>query len=243
MRIYRLVLIALVAGMTYLSAQTSQITIPSDGWQLIGDLNIPVSKRPVPAVLFLNQAGGNRNDYVKLAAILQNKGIASLRIDLRGHGESINKGSFLPGNEKSIPFPREADKDVIAVYKYLQTHAQINKDMIAIVGASYSGEAMAKAARQIGYAPAYVALSPGSFSDESIDAIDKSNKPWLFVIAKEDKYLQSHLQQIQSISKTAELLIIPGKTHATNILTERSDMDHRIGAWLSFQFRNLLRAK
>jgi hypothetical protein len=39
------------------------------------------------------------------------------------------------------------------------------------MGASYSGEELAEAGRIIGYVQAYVELSPGSFSDESIDGI------------------------------------------------------------------------
>ena len=33
-------------------------------------------------------------------------------------------------------------------------------------------------------------LSPGSFSDESIASIDSSGVPWLFIAAREERFLQ-----------------------------------------------------
>jgi alpha-beta hydrolase superfamily lysophospholipase len=72
----------------------TRITIENDGWKLAGDLLIPESKKLVPAVILINKANGNRRVYKKIAKHLAENRIASLRLDLRGHGESINKGKF-----------------------------------------------------------------------------------------------------------------------------------------------------
>lgn len=73
-----------------------RITIDSGGWKLIGDILLPDTITPVPVVILLNKAAGNRTVYGELSAHLLKNGIGSLQIDLRGHGESINRGRFTP---------------------------------------------------------------------------------------------------------------------------------------------------
>ena len=70
----------------------TRVVIESRGWQLIGDLCIPGSEKRCPAVLLLNKAAGDRTVYDELARQLAARGIASLRLDLPGHGESVNLG-------------------------------------------------------------------------------------------------------------------------------------------------------
>ena len=91
--------VALALGLcSSVLAQSERISIQSQGWELVGDLTIPEvdanadtdSVAPVPAVLMLNQAAGDRTPYVDLAGYLADRGIASLRLDLPGHGESTN---------------------------------------------------------------------------------------------------------------------------------------------------------
>ena len=91
-----------------LSAQATEnhdvrVVITSDGWKLIADLMLPEASAPPPAVLMLNKAVGDRKAYVDLARHLAGRGIASLRLDLRGHGESVNLGRFIPGEIPRSP--------------------------------------------------------------------------------------------------------------------------------------------
>lgn len=87
------------------------------------------------------------------------------------------------------PLIWDAEQDVLAAHEYLRRHTLIDADRIAIVGASYSGEEMAEAGRLGKYATAYVALSPGSFGDESIAGIDASRVPWLFIVSRDERFL------------------------------------------------------
>ena len=81
------------------AAEESHIVVQNEGWELMGDLLMPASEAPAPAVLMLNQAAGDRAVYADLARRLVDRGIASLRLDLRGHGESTNLGAFVPGEQ------------------------------------------------------------------------------------------------------------------------------------------------
>ena len=83
-------------------AGETRVVLASDGWRLVGDLLLPTMEHPAPAVLMLNKADGTRAAYEGLARLLAERGIASLRIDLRAHGESTNLGRFVPGDATSL---------------------------------------------------------------------------------------------------------------------------------------------
>jgi alpha-beta hydrolase superfamily lysophospholipase len=217
-------------------AEEFRYTVVSDDWQLIGDLRLPESGEPVPVVAMFNKAAGDRHAYVRLAEELEARGIASLRLDLRGHGESTNLGRFVPGEVPQSPLIWDAESDVIATHKALRNDPRFDADRIAMVGASYSGEEMAEAGRKNRYASAYVVLSPGSFSEESIAAIDTSTVPWLFVTSRDDRFLQGITAAVRERSESVELIVLPGDRHATDILQDRPDIAERIAAWLG---RNL----
>ena len=215
-------------------ADETRVVLESDGWQLVGDLVLPVGNRPAPAVLMLNQAAGTRMAYEGLARLLAERGFASLRIDLRAHGESTNLGRFVPGDGTMLV---GSERDVAVAHEFLRSHAAIDGERIGVVGASYSGESMAEAGRDHRYAQAYVALSPGSFSDESLAAIDPSGVPWLFVQSREDRFLQGFDFQIDSASTTAEMVILPRSGHASDLLAMHSDLPERLANWLAARLR------
>jgi dienelactone hydrolase len=213
-------------------ASEARIEVASDGWRLIGDLNLPVAGNPLPAVLMLNQAAGNRNAYVELARYLADRGIASLRLDLPGHGQSTNLGRFVPGERSRDPMIWEAEAGVVAALEFLQTQQKIDPRRIAVVGASYAGEEAAEAGRLSTYAKAYVLLSPGSLSDESIDRIDTSGARWLFVTSRDEPFLQDIRNAVTARSESVEQLIVPGRGHASNLLAEHPGLAERVAVWL-----------
>ena len=210
-----------------------RIVVSSRGWELIGDLMLPAISGPPPAVLMLNKAAGDRNVYRELAEHLAERHVASLRLDLPGHGESTNLGRFVPGERDHDPMIWDAEVEINAAHQFLKADSRIDPARIAIVGASYSGEEMAEAGRVAGYAQAYVALSPGSFSDESIEEIDASGVPWLLIVSRDERYLKQITVDVQSRSKSAEILILPGTAHASDLLARNPGLSERIAIWLS----------
>lgn len=222
------------------AASDSRIVIESRGWQLVGDLRLPDTEARVPGVLMFNKAAGDRTVYEQLAHQLAIRGVASLRIDLPGHGESVNLGRFVPGETDSLTREAmiwESEVDVVAAHEFLKGHTRIDSSRIGMIGSSYSGEEMAEAGRKSGFAAAYVELSPGSFSEASINGIDSSGVAWLFVASKEERYLKEITAAVQANSRTVELIILPGTAHATRILEARPDMAERIAVWLEYQLR------
>lgn len=223
------VLIHEAAGQTQ-AHETNRVVLSSDGWRLIGDLSLPTGARHAPAVLMLNKAAGDRTVYEPLAVSLAGRGIASLRIDLRGHGESINMGRFVPGEPALLV---GSEDDVAAAHEYLRSHPRIDGSKVAVVGGSYSGEAMAEAGREYGYAQAYVALSPGSFSERSFATIDSTGIPWLFVKSRDERFLVGFEATLLEMSETAEIIIVPGAAHASDLLVDHPDLVDRLAVWLA----------
>ena len=82
------------------------------------------------------------------------------------------------------------------------------------------------------YAAAYVSLSPGSFSDESLRSFDLSGAPWLFVPSRDERFLQDIRATVTEQSRTVEQVILRGRGHATDLLEEHPDLAERIAVWL-----------
>jgi dienelactone hydrolase len=115
----------------------------------------------------------------------------------------------------------DAPADVAAALEALPTLASIDATRIAVVGASYSGETAAEAARAMGrYQAAYVMLSPGDFSAESIAAVDGSGADWLFVRAAVERPFFDDLFADIEAGTDAEVRVVTveGNGHATRML-------------------------
>jgi dienelactone hydrolase len=239
MPIGRWVAALLAAGCTANAPGTAEqrVVIESDGWEIVGDLTLPDRADRAPVVLTLNGAAGNRSAYEALAQALADRGVATLRIDLRAHGESTNLGTFTPDVPGATDILDGTERDIQAAQRFLESNTSVDPARIGIVGASYSGEAMAMAGRTGGYARAYVALSPGSFSTESARAIDTSNAAWLFVRSRDERvsWVQISVDSVEVYSHTAEVWVLPGTEHAARILPAHPGLTHRIADWLQAQ--------
>jgi len=127
----------------------------------------------------------------------------------------------------------DANADVVAAHQFLLNHPDIDGDRIAIVGASYSGEEMAEAGRDTEYVAAQVALSPGSFSDESIADMNASKVPWLLVVSRNEQYLHEIAAKIHENTQSVEIFDLPVEWHATDMLDARPEMAEHIATWLA----------
>ena len=207
-----------------------RVTLASGGWELAGDLSVPESPARVPAVILLNRAAGDRQAYRGLADALARCGIASLRLDLRAHGESTNLGRFVPA--EGTEMLKDSDLDVAAAFEHVKRDPRIDPGPIGFVGASHSGEFMMVAGRARGYGAAYVGLSPGSLSDESIAAIDGASLPWLLVVARHERHLKEVAQAYRDQSRTGDFLEVSGTEHATGLLADHPGLAERLAVSL-----------
>ena len=216
-----------------------RVELESDGWRLVGDWRAPSTNGPFPAALLLHRAAGSGDEYVDLADKLARRGVASLRLDLRSNGESDNLGRFEEPFAENRHYLEESYRDINAALRWIKENPAVDANRVAVVGASYSGEAIGEALRKGGEkAAAYVVLSPGSFSDESIAEVDPSGVAWLFIRTTQESptslpFIDDLFEALAELSETAEIRVILGAGHATRIFGEHPSIVEEIAKWLA----------
>ena len=225
----------LFAGlMNIAQADVEHIVLDSDGWEIHGVWQ--ANDASAPAVLLLHAAAGDRSDFAALAEAASAEGLHVLQLELRGHGQSTNLGRFEPPYSENRHINAEAWHDIVAGVDWLRGKANVGN--IAIVGASYSGEQAALALREGGIrADAYVMFSPGNFQDASIDAVDPSGVPWLFLRTEEEspaslRWIDEIYALLPERATTAEVITYPGAGHAADMFDGRPELAGKTARWI-----------
>jgi pimeloyl-ACP methyl ester carboxylesterase len=102
---------------------------------VVGILALPESDGPAPTVLMLHGFGSHKDEvgdmYKRLAAELVERGVASLRIDFRGWGESA--GEMVDSTVGGMV------EDAAAAYEYLSGLDSVDPQRIGVIGFSLGG--------------------------------------------------------------------------------------------------------
>lgn len=128
----------------------------SKGMQLVGMLHIPKGKGRFPAVIFCHGWGGTKvglgRRYVILSRRLAREGIAVLRYDTWGHGDSA--GDF------ATHTTTQAKKDLDCALRFIKNIKGVDANRIGLLGHSRGGQIVLERAAQdkkirtvIGFAP------------------------------------------------------------------------------------------
>lgn len=136
-------------------------------------VNQPAGEGPLPAVLMLHGFASHKDEvgdmYKRLAAALAEQGIASLRLDFRGWGESAG------GMENSTVQGMVEDAEV--GYNYLTTLDFVDDSRIGVIGFSLGGRiAIVSAAQHPDWYQTMVLwstggnISPDFLGQENLDA-------------------------------------------------------------------------
>ena len=215
------------------------IVIENEGWLLKGTLRRPETRAVKPAALLLHRAAGHRGEYVDVAEALADRGVASLALDLRGHGESDTLGRFEEPYRENLHINEGAYRDVAAALDWLAARTDIDAERLVVVGASYSGEAAGRALRE-GARPAaaYVMMSPGNFSNESIAAAKDSGARWLFVRSVEEgpaskPHIDALFDALETDAPSIERRVLEGSGHATELLDGRPEFVVELSLWIA----------
>ena len=125
------------------------------GQRIWGMLHLPLELvKPVPAVLMLHGFTGQRMEphrlFVLFSRLLAQHGIASMRFDFRGSGES--EGMF----DEMTP-SREVE-DVVAAYQFLRSRAEVDGERLGLMGLSMGGMVSALSVARPGLAFRSLAL-------------------------------------------------------------------------------------
>jgi hypothetical protein len=112
------------------------ITITNEGKKIFGILHWPINvEGPVPAIVICPGFAGNKSGkfriFVEISRELAKNGIAVLRFDYRGTGDS--EGDFA-----EITIESQVS-DSLAGINFLKTNSKINSDKIGLLGRSLGG--------------------------------------------------------------------------------------------------------
>lgn len=131
------------------------VSIDNNGTQILGVLHRPMTENP-PVVLvlhgFASSKHGSNRCYVTLAEQLAQAGIATLRFDFRGSGDSegsLDKASF-----------EDLISDAVAMAEYVSSVDGVDEGRIGFFGASLGGAIAVQASAQSQAAKALALWAP-----------------------------------------------------------------------------------
>jgi alpha-beta hydrolase superfamily lysophospholipase len=114
------------------------VRLRSLGDELAGMLFLPESDGQAPVLIICHAAGEFKENYFEMCELLAGQGVATLAIDMHGHGESAG--------ERYCVNMRQWVADVQAAIDFLLTHPRINGNKIGALGLSSGGTAILEAA-------------------------------------------------------------------------------------------------
>lgn len=143
--------------------KTGSITVDNEGRKIPATFVMPENAENVPLVVMTHGFGGNKDEgggFTRIADLLSENGIASIRMDFSGCGESETSfQEFSLENNMS---------DVNACLSYVMDNASIDKERIGIFGYSMGGALAVMLSNQENSPyKAMVLLAPGTQMDDA----------------------------------------------------------------------------
>ncbi len=118
--------------------QKETVQFDSLGEKLAATLFRPADAKPAPCLIICHGAGEFKENYDELCEFLAEAGIASLAVDMHGHGQSAGHRYFI--------VMREWVADVRAAIDFLSKHPAVDANNIGAFGLSSGGTAILEAA-------------------------------------------------------------------------------------------------
>ncbi len=202
----------------------------SDGVRLVASWRPSPAGAAAPAVLLLHAFSRDRRELAGVAEELAARGFATLSLDLRGHGDSVKKGSATVGLSPSLQTsPNGFPRDVEAACEWLRERAP----RVGVVGFSLSGN-LAALATASGWADAGVAVSANAERLAPLAGARPTAPRGLLVLASERD--PGRAESAQALDGSGldpkSLLLYPGAAHALDLLRNEPEARTAVLYWL-----------
>lgn len=208
-----------------------------DGVEVVGDYYLAGTKN-VSAVLLLHMMPATRKSWVEFAEKLNDAGFSALAIDLRGHGDSLNKsdGTYLNYKNFSNAEHQSSIHDVEASANFLK---QKGATKIIVIGASIGANLALQYAAAHHDIRSAVLLSPGLdyrgvLTDHLPEQFQRGQAVY-YVVSSEDSYAAESartLYQETSEEIKKEEKIFDQAGHGTDMFSHEPGFEDQIIAWL-----------
>ena len=180
------------------------------------------------AILLLHMMPATKESWDSLAKKLQENGIVSLAIDLRGHGESTRIKN-LDYRNFSDEEHQKSELDVEAALVWLQKETNLDLSSIYIAGASIGANLTLQALvrhQEIGKG---IALSPGlnyrGIKTKSLVRRLRKDQEVFYVTSKDDGDNASQTQKLYDVTTGAkQWKVYDNAGHGTTMLERSSDL-------------------
>ncbi len=183
--------------------------ITEDGITIYGSLHLPANgeaQHQVPGVLLLHAAGHDRDAFTSfvypgLAQLLTAAGVAALRIDWRGRGQSIADQEYhsFTSEQRSKIF-----LDVKAALNFIASQPEIDAHRLAICAEEVSAEWAVAGAAGDPRVKAFAFISGRLSHSAQAQLAERAQAPILCVVSKEDILGLSDMTSAFAGSKHAE---------------------------------------
>lgn len=155
------------------SGVTEEVLIPSRGALVPATVCVPESEAPVPLAVMIHGFGGTRDSgggFKRIAEHLLSLGIASVRFDCAGCGESEE-----PFTEYSIS---SIKADALSSIAYAEEHYGVDPERIILIGYSMGGRASLELAADGSVSPCAMILFAPAASSEDLKGFMGGEKGW-----------------------------------------------------------------
>lgn len=206
-----------------------------DGFTIKGTLTVPATgPKRHPVVILAPQFHQTRDSFAPLAERLNARGIATLALDLRGHGESTDKGGATVAVTDDFMASAQAvgfDKipgDLAQAAAWARKQRNLDPRRVALAGASVGAFSVLEAAGKA-RPLAVLALSPAGEAafgpkamEELTGSLSRSGAAVLVFAAREDDDAAKNATALKSAAGVSELLY-DGKDHGSAFLKDHAE--------------------
>ncbi len=206
----------------------------TDGTHLVATY-YPVEQSKPPGLVLIHMSGSNRQSWSRFAQDAQRDGIASIAIDLRGHGDSTTDRRLDYRNFMTSDWSKTLN-DIDAAKHALLANG-INPENIARVGADIGANLALRYAVDHTDIQAVVMLSPGlnyHGINAETDVVAYGKRPILLMTTDGDSYSASSCPVLKEKAVgQCELREYAGSSHGTDILDAVDLASGQILLWLA----------
>ncbi len=211
----------------------NRVTIPtSDGISLAGTWRPIPGDSKAPAVLLIHDFSRERREWDVLAHDFLVHGLATLAIDLRGHGESTRKGGgeTVRPSPRFLRDPRSFPRDVKAALDWLRERSP----MVGAIGLA-TGANLAVLATANGWADAAVAVSANAANlSQLAGTLPYRPRKTLVLASVQDPGRQASAKELDAEGEgPKKLILFPGAAHNLYLLAENLEARREALEWLS----------
>ncbi len=165
-----------------MSVTETTFTAP-DGWPLAGLFEFPDGDRPAPTVVAVAGSRHERDAWHTTAAALAERGVASLRFDIRGRGTSLGSVAYARMGPRER---RRVSDDVRAALDHAAAHEAVDGDRLALLTEQDTAADAVEAAVSDPRATA-IALLSARHPARLAAALDGAERPVLGMVSTEDR--------------------------------------------------------